>query len=113
MDEIEFMEFLFLFVSLGVILNVYYPGIWVNLLWVFALVGAVYLIWGILSRLMSAFPGVRVGRKNDWWTGAGILTMVVIFFAAPGYAVAALGWVVMVILGIGALLIKAVSSILV
>ena len=87
MKENELVEFMFVFFAVGTIFAVYRPGVFGAVLPIVALLGAFYLVWGILSHVTSAFAGVGASRRDDWWNGIVILTVVVLVFGQTSLAV--------------------------
>ncbi len=94
MNEGELVEFIYMAVGVGIVLQVYYPGILAWCLPFVAIIGALYLVWGILSKFSVALVGRGHSRRDDWWNGLAILTLIALWFGAPNMAVGAVQWVV-------------------
>ena len=93
MNEGELVEFIYMAVGVGLVLQVYYPSILAWCLPLVALIGALYLVWGVLSKLSAALVGRGHSRRDDWWNGLAILALIALWFGAPGTAVGAVQWV--------------------
>lgn len=79
MDETELIEFIFLLTAMAIVLQANFGYIWVQILpWV-ALLGAFYLVFGVLSRMAGFITGKAFARRDDWWNGLAILGVVVLF----------------------------------
>jgi hypothetical protein len=108
MDETELMGFLIILVAGGSALWLKYPYILQWVLPAAAVVGAFYLLIGLLSRVVGTVAGKSQPRKDDWYNGAAILLVIILWFAQPQLAVSAVGWV----LGIAWLVVAGVFSLL-
>ena len=89
MRENELVEFMYMLFGIGIVALVYYPRLFSAILPLIALVGAFYLVWGVLSRMVSGLFGVGAGRREDWWNGLAILTVIVLIYGQQGIAVRA------------------------
>ncbi|MFC2175299.1 hypothetical protein ACFLQ2_05580 [archaeon] len=87
MQEGELVEFMYMLFGVGIVALASYPNLFKAILPFVALLGAFYLVWGILSRLISGVFGVGGYRREDWWNGLAILTVVVLIYGQPGIAV--------------------------
>jgi hypothetical protein len=94
MNESELVEFVYMAVGMGIVLQVYYPQILAWCLPPVAIIGAFYLVFGVLSKMTAGFFGHGQARRDDWWNGLAILSMVALWFGAPGLAVTAVQWIV-------------------
>ena len=52
-----------------------------------AMLGAFYLVWGSISHILSGVFGVANKRREDWWNGLAILTIVVLIYGQGTVAV--------------------------
>jgi len=86
--------------GVGIVALVYYPGLFSAILPLVALVGAFYLVWGVLSRIISGLFGIGAGRREDWWNGLAILTVIVLIYGQQGIAVKSVGMMVGLIWGL-------------
>ncbi|MCK4327448.1 MAG: hypothetical protein KAW41_03130 [Candidatus Diapherotrites archaeon] len=87
MDEGELVEFLYMLFGVGIVALAAYPKLFATLLPFVAMVGAFYLVWGVLSRIVSGVMGFGGSRRDDWWNGLAILTVVVLIYGQAGVAV--------------------------
>lgn len=87
MNEGELVEFLYMLFGVGIVALAAYPKLFAAMLPFVALVGAFYLVWGILSRIVSGVMGYGGSRRDDWWNGLAILTVVVLIYGQPATAV--------------------------
>lgn len=85
--------------GIGIVALVYYPRLFSAILPLVALLGAFYFVWGILSRTLSGLFGIGAGRRDDWWNGLAILTVIVLIYGQQGIAVKAVGLMVGAIWG--------------
>jgi len=97
MNENELMEFMYLLFGIGIVALVYFPKIFNAVLPIIALVGAFYLVWGISSHMLSGIFGVANKRKDDWWNGIAILTVIILIYGQGTIAVKSVMFFVLLI----------------
>lgn len=97
MRENELVEFMYVLFGVGIVALAYYPSLLNSILPIVALIGAFYLVWGVLSRVISGFFGIGAGRREDWWNGLAILTVIVLIYGQPAVAVKAVTTIVNII----------------
>ena len=93
MNEGELIEFIYMAVGMGLVMQVYFPKILISLIPIVAIIGAFYLVWGILNKITAGFTSHGATRRDDWWNGLAILSLIALWFGAPNTAVAAVQWV--------------------
>ncbi len=98
MEDDELVNFIIIFFSLGVVFLVYYPSLFNLILWVTAIVGAIYFVVGTISRLISGSTGKRYAWSKDWWHGLAILLMVGLIFGKMNIAIKVVWWFVYALL---------------
>ncbi len=99
MRENELVELMYVLFGVGIVALAYYPKLFGALLPLVALVGAFYLVWGILSRIASSFSSIGASRRDDWWNGLAILTVIVLIYGQQGIVVKAVSLMVGAIWG--------------
>ena len=87
MDGDELYTVMLLGFMLGTIGLVYYPGLVAAVLPYIALLGAFYLVFGILTRMTGFAFGIGWSRKEDWLNGIILLVLVVILLGSADLAV--------------------------
>ncbi|MCD6522248.1 MAG: hypothetical protein J7K68_00720 [Candidatus Diapherotrites archaeon] len=90
MNDQELLEFTYLLFGVGIVMLVYYPNLFTALLPYVALLGAFYFVWGIISRLTGGLLGVHFARRNDWWNGIVILTVIILVYGQKNTAIASI-----------------------
>ncbi len=90
--DVEIVNFIIAFFAIGIVFAVYYPALFMAILWIVAFVGAVYLLLGIISRVISGLAGKKYAWYKDWWHGLAILLMVGLIFGRMDIAVGVIWW---------------------
>ena len=80
MREFELVEFMYILFGVGIVMLAYYPHMVNAMLPFIALIGGFYFVWGIFSHMVGGLFGVAGGRRDDWWNGIAILTVLVLIF---------------------------------
>ncbi|MBN3037142.1 MAG: hypothetical protein JW834_01715 [Candidatus Diapherotrites archaeon] len=86
MDERDLVDFSYVLIAVGIVLLHYYPSMFSTLLPIVTFIGAFYLVFGVISRFVSGFTPYMHKRKNDWWNGLAILTILILFFGQKDMA---------------------------
>ncbi|MCD4740086.1 hypothetical protein K8R43_02725 [archaeon] len=87
METDEVYHVLFLMFFFGVIGLAYYPNIVRAIVPWIALLGAFYLVFGLLCRATSFTIGIGHSRRDDWLNGFLILVVLGLCLGFPGLAV--------------------------
>ena len=80
MKDDEIVHFIIIFFSLGIVFQVYFPGVFQMALIAVSVVGAFYFLAGVVSRVLSGVFGHEVVWAKDWWHGLAILVLVALIF---------------------------------
>jgi len=100
MKEGELVEFLYMLFGVGIVTAAYYPKVFSAVLPIITLIGAAYLVWGVVSRVVSGVFGIGGSRRDEWWSGLAILTVVVLIYGQPSAAIHAVSFFAYLVWGV-------------
>lgn len=87
MESDEVYQLLFLSFVLGIVGMTYYPGLVDALIPFVAILGAFYLVFGVIARMAAFGLGVGWSRKEDWLNGIAILVVIGLILGYPQVAI--------------------------
>ena len=87
MENDEVYQLLFLGFGLGIIGLEYFPGVVSAVVPFIALLGAFYLVFGVIARMGAFATGIGWSRKEDWMNGIALLVLVGFLLGYPQLAI--------------------------
>jgi len=92
MDQTELIEFIILLVAMTLVLQSNFNSIFMTIIPWIALLGAFYFVFGMFSRMVGLVIGKHFARRDDWWNGLAILSVVVLISGQQQLAINSVGF---------------------